>query len=360
MFADLANQEKGPERKFTLPPDEVLFGSTDAMKAVRRKIEKIAGTSMPILLQGAGGTGKEMLARWTHENSPRGPNPFIKLNCAAIPGSLLESELFGYQKGAFTGAHTTKVGRVELSEQGTLFLDDIADLDLSLQAKLLQFLQDGRFCRIGDHAERYVDTRVICSTSRSLDREVEAGKFRADLYYRINVLQVNLPPLGERRVDIPLLANYFVEQYQARFERESPPLSKDMIRLLTEMEWRGNIRELENCIARYVLLGAEEALGPERRRLSDLGRVSPVQVTADGTMPLKQIAKDAVRNTERAVILKALEASHWNRRRAAELLNISYRALIYKVREAGIPQKNSRRGNHNGSTLHGTSKPATD
>src|SRR6266481_8949532 len=182
-----------------LPPDEVIFGCSAKMSELRQRAAKVCGTSVAVLLQGDGGTGKEVLARWIHKHSPYNNGQFVKVNCAAIPGTLLESELFGYEKGAFTGAHGVKPGRVELAHQGTLFLDEIADLDLGLQSKLLHFLQDGHFSRIGDEAEREVETRLLCATNKSLEDEIEAGRFRADLFYRINVLKIALPRLAARR-----------------------------------------------------------------------------------------------------------------------------------------------------------------
>src|SRR5712692_11852051 len=192
-----------------LPPDEVVFGSSTKMMELQQRAAKVCGTSVPVLLHGDGGTGKEVLARWIHKQSPACNGEFVKVNCAAIPGTLLESELFGYEKGAFTGAYISKPGRVELAHNGTLLLNEIADIDLGLQSKLLQFLQDGRFSRIGDQAERGVETRLICATNKDLEHEIEAGRFRADLYYRINVVRLRLPRLRERREDIPLLAEYF-------------------------------------------------------------------------------------------------------------------------------------------------------
>lgn len=324
-----------------LPTSEMSFGRSAAMQTIRQKLCKVAPTDIPVLIQGENGTGKEVLARLTHANSSRRNGPFVKVNCAAIPGPLLESELFGYEKGAFTGAHASKPGRVEMANGGTLFLDGIGDLDLSLQAKLLQFLQDGQFCRIGDHEVRRVDARVICSTNQLLEQEVEAGRFRLDLFYRINVIHIKLPPLRERREDIPLLSNHFLSVYAARFQRDVVPLSPGLLMALQQKSWPGNIRELENCIARYVLLGPEEALGVELPGTWSSG-ISIVP-EPDGTSPLKRIADRAKRQIEHDLILKTLEANNWNRRRSAEALKISYRALLYKVRQAGLPSMRQRK-----------------
>jgi two-component system response regulator AtoC len=324
-----------------LPPEEIIFGRSAAMSPIRQKVQKILRTDVPILIQGENGTGKGLLAQYIHSRSAVSTGRFVKVNCAAIPGALLESELFGYEKGAFTDAHTSKPGYVEMAHQGTLFLDEIADLDLSLQAKILQLLQDGQFSRIGDKQERRAEIRVICATNRNLQNEIDAGRFRQDLFYRINVISINLPSLRERNEDIAILADYFLGQLNARFERDTPPLPEEIIESLSCREWRGNIRELENLMARYAILGSIDAVAPELppRR----SPVSTVRGASDGMIPLKRIAKQAVREMEENLILKALRENKWNRRKAAQSLNISYRALIYKIREAGLSQKNNRK-----------------
>ncbi len=324
-----------------LPPDEVIFGRSGAMISIRQKVQKVLGTDVPILIEGENGTGKGLLAHYIHSRSTMSSGAFVKVNCAAIPGALLESELFGYEKGSFTDAHTSKPGYVEMAHRGTLFLDEIADLDLSLQAKVLQLLQDGHFSRIGDKQERRAETRVICATNRDLRTEIEAGRFRHDLFYRINVISINLPSLRERREDIALLANYFLGQLNTRFERDTPPFTEDNIDTLTTKEWRGNIRELENVVARYAILGSLDTVDLERPpRRSSIGSY---QVDRDGTIPLKRIARQAVREMEGNLILTALRENKWNRRKAALALNISYRALIYKIREAGPSPKANRK-----------------
>jgi two-component system response regulator AtoC len=257
------------------------------------------------------------------------------VNCAAIPGTLLESELFGYEKGAFTGANNVKPGRVELAHRGTLFLDEIADLDLNLQSKLLHFLQDGSFSRIGDHGERKVDARLICATNKNLEEETRAGRFREDLFYRIHVFRLKMPALRERREDIPLLAEYFRKQFERQFEMKAESFPSELLEYLKNLAWAGNIRELSNGIARYVLLGPEAAIHQEiptrRSRRVVLGAGSgEVQVT------LKRLSKDAIREMEKNVILETLRANQWNRRKTAQALKISYRALIYKIQDAGL------------------------
>jgi two-component system, NtrC family, response regulator AtoC len=322
-----------------LPPEHVYFGPSETMQAVRQKVYRAAGLNVPILVLGESGTGKEVLARFIHERSPWHEGPFIKVNCPAIPGTLLESELFGFQKGAFTGANAAKPGRMEMAQGGTLFLDEIAELDASLQAKLLHVLQDGHFTRIGDHEERRMDARVICATNRVLAKEIENGGFRADLFYRINVITLTLPALRDRREDIPYLVEYLREQFNRRFKREAGPVSEGVLQILHQRDWPGNIRELENCMARYVILGSEEAFHSDRHQQEKKPLSFAFELNEDGNIPLKRIAQQVTRRMEHDVILKVLQANHWNRRKAAEVLKISYRALLYKVRQAGLPAK---------------------
>ena len=314
-------------------PDHVLFGSSRVMAEVRNQALSISPTNLPVLLTGEGGTGKESIAKWIHRNSKYAAGEFVKVNCAAIPGTLLESELFGYEKGAFTGANLSRPGRVELANGGSLFLDEIADLDLSLQSKLLQFLQDGTFCRIGDEIERKIDFRLVCATNRDLQAETEAGRFRQDLFYRIHVFRLQVPKLCQRREDIPTLAEYFRQQFQAEFGTVSQPLSPEMLDYLQSLPWLGNIRELSNVMARYVLIGPEAMIDPESRARR---RNSKLTVDQSGSVTLKRVAKEAIKEVERNVILEALRANHWNRRKTAQELRISYRALIYKIRDAGL------------------------
>ena len=323
-----------------VPPDEIVFGRSTVMSIIQKRVEKIGQTNVPVLLCGDAGTGKEMVARWMHRRSPYKDGQFVKVNCAAIPGALLESELFGYEKGTFTGAQGSKPGRVELADKGTVFLDEIAELDVALQSKLLHFVQDGTFSRIGGELERFVETRVICSTNRDLEGEIEAGRFRADLYYRIGVFQIKLPKLAQRREDVPALAQYFRMLYQRQFGKECDPLGSEMLNYLENLSWPGNVRELSNCIARYVLIG-QDAFPiqdfPKRRSVSEADE----SVWGRG-LPLRSIAKEAVRELERNVILEALRAHQWNRRKAAQVLKISYRTLIYKIRNAGLMQSAGR------------------
>jgi two-component system response regulator AtoC len=330
-------------KAYGLPPEQTIFGRSAVMYSIHQKVQKILATDVPILIQGENGTGKGLLAQYIHCHSVSSSGAFVKVNCAAIPGALLESELFGYEKGAFTDAFGSKPGYVETAHRGTLFLDEIADLDMSLQAKILQLLQDGRFSRIGDQEQRRAETRIICATNRNLQTEIDAGRFRYDLYYRINVIDIRLPSLRERREDIKGLVEYFLEQLTARFDRTVPPISPETMRFLRDREWHGNLRELENCVARYVILGSEDVFCNE---LAEKGRPSSTfGATASEVIPLKRATKHAIRATERRLILNALQENRWNRRKAAETLNISYRALMYKIREANLSAKRPRNGN---------------
>src|SRR5690348_17612818 len=227
-----------------IPPESIVFGHTEAMRALRERLQKLAGANVPVLIQGESGTGKDIVARLVHGMSPWKTGPFVKVNCPAIPGTLLESELFGYEKGAFTGAYGAKPGRVELAHRGTLFLDEISELDLSLQSKLLQLLQDGQFCRIGAQADKKVEVRIVCATNRRLEEEIENGTFRQDLFYRINVVNLHLPPLRERVADIQELVDYFLEYHNRKYNCKARALSGEMMTTLRKYHWPGNIREL--------------------------------------------------------------------------------------------------------------------
>jgi two-component system response regulator AtoC len=324
-----------------LPPDDIVFGCTPTMLAIRRQLEKVCGANIPILIQGEGGSGKETLARFIHSRSSWSEGQFVKVNCAAIPGALLESELFGYEKGAFTDANDSKPGRVEMAHRGTLFLDEIGDLGTELQVKLLQLLQDGRFTRLGDHEERQVEARIVCTTKRDLQQQVEQRLFRADLYYRINVISIHMPCLSDRREDVLQLADYYLKHFNAKFQQTAPGFPPEVNRVLQTYMWPGNIRELGNWVARYVLLGPKGVLTTESAGRQPYGGVRHAAVGR--AIPLKRIAKDATLRMEREVILEVLQANHWNRRRAAQALKISYRALIYKMGEAGLRQKTRKR-----------------
>src|SRR5256712_1465938 len=324
-----------------IPPDAVVFGRSEGMQELRQRLDKVAGANVPVLIQGESGTGKDIVARMIHLLSPWKSGPFVKVNCPAIPGTLLESELFGYEKGAFTGAFGMKPGRVELAHRGTLFLDEISELDLGLQSKLLQLLQDGQFCRIGAQEDKKVEVRVVCATNRHLEQEIESGTFRQDLFYRINVVNLQMPPLRERRGDIPDLVTYFLEYYNRKYNCRARTLSSDLMSSLQKYHWPGNIRELENLVKRYVILGNEEVISSDL--VTREQEMFNPDINFDGPISLKKLTRQAVRELERKVILKVLQANHWNRKQSARALSISYRALLYKIRDAGLPSNRTRR-----------------
>jgi two-component system response regulator AtoC len=310
------------------------------MREVRAKMERIADATVPVLIRGESGTGKEIIAKLLHLQSARRSGPFVKINCPAIPSTLIESELFGYEKGAFTGADGRKAGLVEVANGGTLFLDEIAELDFGLQSKLLHLLQDGQFYAIGGKKEKQVVVRFLCATNRHLEQEIQAGSFRQDLFYRIKVVTLNLPPLRERTCDIPLLIAHFLCIYSQQFRRSPQPLSARTAAALERYWWPGNIRELENLIKSYVILGSEDAI---HRELLVTYNGANGNGNGEGTRSGKRPTslKEAVRDLETQLIRQALEEQHWNRRRAARALKISYRSLLYRLKqsEADLKQR---------------------
>lgn len=320
-----------------LPPEPVIFGRSSGMAVARKRLELAASTDVPVLLQGNSGTGKEIISKLLHIKSRRARFSWIKVICPAIPNTLIESELFGYEKGAFTGAYTTKRGRVELAHNGTLFLDEVGSLDPSVQAKLLQLLQDGSFMRIGDQEVRSIDARIVSSANVDLADLAEKGSFRSDFLYRLNAVTIYLPPLRQRVEDLPVLIDFFMDRYARLLRREPRPMDRDTIRLMEAYDWPGNIRQLENMIRSYVLIGSDEAFSTELvpRPSSDLAP----DIDLASPISLKQITKSATERLERQIILKVLQANGGSRRKTAQWLNISYRSLLYKldgVRSRGI------------------------
>ncbi len=318
----------------SLPPEEVIFGNSPQMLNVRERIEKIAAANVPVLLEGESGIGKDVLARYIHLRSPWSSGPFVKVNCPAVPGTLIESELFGYERGAFTGANAPKPGRVEMAHRGTLFLDEISELDFNLQSKLLQLLQDGQFSRIGSQHDKTVDVRVVCATNKLLKDEVASGGFRQDLYYRINVVRIHMPALRDRAVDIPLLVRYFLEYYNLKYNCRARALSDSCLEQMQFYSWPGNIRQLENLIRRYVIIDSEEAILPDL--VNTASAKLPFDIPTSGPISLKKITRKAADEIERKMIFATLHATNWNRKRAARNLGISYRALLYKLRAFGV------------------------
>jgi len=317
-----------------LPPDEVIFGQSPQMAVVRSKLERVADTNVPVLIQGECGSGKEIIAKLFHGRSIRSTGPFIKVICPAIPGTLIESELFGYEKGAFTGAYASKRGRVELAHHGTLFLDEIGSLDLTVQAKLLQLLQDGSFVRVGGQEPKKIEARIVSTANENLRKRAEEGSFRLDFFYRINAVTIDLPPLRQRIADLPLLIDYFLEVHSKALHSEPRPLSREMKRLMQKFNWPGNIRQLENLIRSYILIGNEEALAGELVP-TGVGDLAP-EIDLANPISLKEITKAATHNLEQQIILKVLRANGWSRQKTAKWLNISYRSLLYKLEGSAV------------------------
>jgi len=316
-----------------------LFDGHPRMREIRTIIESIADTDTTVLIRGESGVGKDLVARAVHAASARRQGPFIKVNCAAIPQGLLESELFGHERGAFTGAHRRKPGQFEYATRGTIYLDEIAELPLALQAKLLHVLQDFRFSRVGGHGLINVDTRVIAATNRNLEQAMAVGEFREDLYYRINVVEILVPPLRERREEIPRLAAWFVAKFNAQYGRQKQ-LSPETIARLTEYTWSGNVRELENAIRRLVVLTDGEQLVEAlvARRRNEPGE-APRPVVAES---LREIARRGARDAERRALAEVLERVHWNRAEASRILKVSYKTLLNKICECGLTPPSRR------------------
>lgn len=301
-------------------------------------VRKVCDFRTTVLILGESGTGKELIARALHYNSRRKSGPFVAVNCGAIPENLLESELFGHVKGAFTDASAEKAGLFEQADSGTLLLDEIGELPLPLQVKLLRVLQEGEIRRVGGAAAKKVDVRVVSATSRDLQQEVAHGRFREDLFYRLNVLSIALPPLRERLEDIPLLVDHFIGKYGVELGRGGVTCSPEVISILFRYPWPGNVRELENCMQRSLLLCEGDTLGPEclpdwaRGRGVGAGPDAKIPLPADGSLSIKRVSEQM----EREMIRKALEKTSGNRTHAARLLEISHRSLLYKIKDYGI------------------------
>jgi two-component system, NtrC family, response regulator AtoC len=333
---------------------DLLFRNSERMRAVEDIVRRAADTNATILLQGESGTGKEMVARAIHYISDRRDKPFLKVNCASLPGDLLESELFGHEKGAFTGAHRRKPGKFELAHRGTFLLDEIGEMPLGLQAKLLHVLQDGQFFRVGGSEVITSDARLIAATNKNLASVMATGLFREDLYYRLNVVAISIPPLRERREEIPVLVEYFMGRFCRQYNRDALKISGATMRLLQDYSWPGNVRELENMIKRAVVLQTEALVQqeialrsekpwtpkPEPGSLPAPTGTSPAAPEAE--MGLKDIARRAAMAAEKAVIKEVLEKVRWNRAEAARLLKISYKAMLYKIRQVGLDDRPER------------------
>jgi len=310
----------------------VLFDGSPQMRAIWTIIENVADTDATVLLRGESGVGKDLVARAIHAASSRRHGPFVKVNCAAIPQGLLESELFGHEKGAFTGAHRRKPGQFEFASKGTIYLDEIAELPGALQAKLLHVLQDLCFSRVGGYELLEANTRVIAATNRDLEDAMRHGQFREDLYYRVNVVEIRVPPLRERREEIPLLASRFLARFNAQYGRQKQ-LSAETLARLTEHAWSGNVRELENVIRRLVVLTDGE---PMIEALVARGRNGHGPAPRPAFEGLKEVARHGAREAERKVLADVLEQVSWNRAAASRILKVSYKTLLNKICECGL------------------------
>ena len=343
----------------------LFWGDSPEMKSIAQVIEQVSDNDVTVLIRGESGVGKELVARAIHQRSPRKDRPFVKVNCAALPSELLESELFGHEKGAFTGAAMTRIGKFEQADTGTIFLDEIGEMKASLQAKLLHVLQDAQFTKLGSNKPITVDVRIVAATNRDLETMMIRSEFREDLYYRLKVIEVTVPPLRERRQEISHLTHFFMDRYARRYNRPTRELSPDLAELFQSYEWPGNIRELENMIKRIVILQDEQLVIREMTRSP---RAMPAYAAATAAHPpvdadagdtavavadeddsedepaaaaptsgrLTDVSKAAALKAERTVIEDTLRQVHWNRRRAAEQLGVSYKTLLNKIKECGI------------------------
>jgi len=321
-----------------LTEDLSFLASSPQMVRIRQQILQIAPVDVPVFICGESGVGKEVVARMIHMRSTRRNQPFVKVNCAALPGELLESELFGYEQGAFTGAVRSKPGKFELANKGTIFLDEIAEMSPHLQAKLLHVLQDHQYSRLGGRHMVEVDVRVLAATNVEVQEAMKTGRLREDLYYRLNVLSINVPPLRERTTEIPLLFRHFLNKYSEKFQKETPNPSQHLIEAAIRYAWPGNLRELENFVKRYVILEDDEGsfrelveMAAARQRTSP--REEPAPVREQGLKALVRGLKD---EAEMEAIADALEKTHWCRKDAAKMLGISYKALLYKIRQFNL------------------------
>jgi len=364
-------------RQLSDDEDLAVWGTSENMRRIAMVIEQVGDSDVAVLIRGESGVGKELVARAIHQRSTRRPRPFVKVNCAALPADLLESELFGHEKGAFTGAATTRIGKFEQADRGTLMLDEIGEMKPALQAKLLHVLQDAEFTKLGSNKRVEVDVRIVAATNRDLERMMLTGDFREDLYYRLRVIEIVVPALRERRDEIPSLIDTFAARYSQKYKRQSPKLSPELRQVFLEYEWPGNIRELENMIKRLVILQDEQLVFAEiqsgaRRTLHAVAAgapaaalaaaspaayavpvvpaaVPPLAPAAEPEAPeeveapaaetggsLAAVAKAAALKAERAILEKTLTQVHWNRRKAAQILGVSYKTLLNKIKECNI------------------------
>jgi len=349
----------------------LLYGRSEKMVHIRELIDRVADTDIPVLICGESGTGKELVARALYGKSRRCDRPFVKVNCTGLPADVLESELFGFERGAFTGAAQHRPGKFEFANHGTLFLDELGAISLSLQGKLLHVLQDGEFSRLGGKADVRVDVRVLAATNQHIDAAVAAGRFREDLFQRLNGVTISLPPLRERREEIPELTDFFIKKYSVQYGKPLVTITPPTLQALVEHDWPGNVRELENLAKRVVVLGSVSAVLKDLQHAATVARhraavprsasapvlaslavavaetavhaggpavtpAAPAAAIQPGQYSLKDVSRHAAREAERELILRMLQHTRWNRKEAAEMLGISYKALLYKIKENGL------------------------
>jgi len=336
-----------PPARTATSSTKIFMGNDPHMKEIQELVGQIGWSETPVLIQGETGSGKEVLARELHARSPRSNKPFLKLNCAALPSELVESELFGYERGAFTGAFQRKLGKFEMADNGTIFLDEIGDMDVRLQAKLLQVLQDHEFQRIGGKETIRVNVRVIAATHRDLEKAIADGSFREDLYYRLNVISLQVPPLRDRKDDIIPLTEFLMRKHASKGV-PSPTLTQDLQHAMRTYHWPGNVRELENFVRKFMILRNSEMLARELRTKAgrkplmvmhgqhSAGRVEKAE---NESAPILEQVTKAKHQAESEAILAALNSTRWNRRQAAALLKIDYKALLYKMKKLGVEEK---------------------
>jgi two-component system response regulator AtoC len=368
--------------------DRAVWGNSEKMRSIATMIEQVADSDVTVLIRGESGVGKELVARAIHQRSNRRNRPFVKVNCAALPSELLESELFGHEKGAFTGAALTRIGKFEQADGGTLMMDEIGEMKPALQAKLLHVLQDSEFTKLGSNKRVTVDVRVLAATNRDLELMMQRGEFREDLYYRLKVIEMTVPALRERRDEIQHLIDFFLAKYAKKYERPARPVNEDLRRMFMEYEWPGNIRELENMIKRIVILQDEQLVireiernmqrsaamaagvpayavaatgggaaagsslpvgmmmpAPDQPAAHPQTPAVPVETAAPddaaptGQVSLSEVSRAAAIQAERIAIERTLRQVHWNRRKAAQLLGVSYKTLLNKIKECGISRR---------------------
>jgi transcriptional regulator with GAF, ATPase, and Fis domain len=322
-----------------IPSFQGIVGASEPIKQVARIIEKVAKTDSSVLITGESGTGKELIAKAVHNLSKRSENDLVIINCGAIPASLLESELFGHEKGAFTGASSSHTGRFERADKGTLFLDEIGDMSPFLQVKLLRAIQEQQFERVGGSKPVKVNVRFISATNKNLAQSINQNEFREDLYYRLNVIPVEVPPLRERKVDIPLLADFFLERLASRFEEDQKILSKEALDILVSYDWPGNIRELENIMEQVAVMSEGINITAEDIPLNISGDSAPSSDFVFNPLENKISFNEAVDNYQKVLILDALRKTDWVKAKAAKLLQMNRTTLVEKIKKLGISEQ---------------------